>query len=373
MQVVQTSIFLKYKPLFSFLQRQAPNVAQELQRAYVSAARTYYETGFRRYCRSLGWIKVGVYRITISVETKVIFQARTSPTLENIVASEKESAFVFDLKRLAYGKIEGPGVTLAFQADDKTYVCIQSNALMCSHNYTCQQKEPIEALVRSIFLVLMDNTTSEYSFVTSFFALESAPISPISQESSSLMFSPTSMLSPTRGGFDDRLSVSGSDFGLQTPRPRADSLANSTNLTPRLQSMAKTERSMLDAIWKQIMDPILEYCQVCQSHLNCSYFSRIYQAFVKTTLDPTPSVIPLLTMIRLVEDIIAEVQRRNCPPLENYVFTLRLQMWPVFQKSMSEQIEALKKLAEGGGSGYFGRALTTTDVWVSSVGAFLIS
>jgi hypothetical protein len=58
MQVLQTSIILKYKPLFAFLQRQAPNVAQEVQRAYVGAARTYYETGFRRYSRSLGWIKV---------------------------------------------------------------------------------------------------------------------------------------------------------------------------------------------------------------------------------------------------------------------------------------------------------------------------
>jgi hypothetical protein len=60
MQVIQTSILLKYHPLFAFLQRQAPNVAHELQRAYVGAARAYYETGFRRYVRSLGWIKVDV-------------------------------------------------------------------------------------------------------------------------------------------------------------------------------------------------------------------------------------------------------------------------------------------------------------------------
>ena len=61
MQVIQTSVFLKYRPLFAFLQRKAPNVGQEIQRAYVSAARTYYETGFRRYSRSLGWIKVSPY------------------------------------------------------------------------------------------------------------------------------------------------------------------------------------------------------------------------------------------------------------------------------------------------------------------------
>jgi len=38
------------------------------------------------------------------------------------MGTEKDKDFVFDIDRLAYGKIEGPGVTLAFQADDKAYV-----------------------------------------------------------------------------------------------------------------------------------------------------------------------------------------------------------------------------------------------------------
>lgn len=60
MQVIQTSVLLKYCSLFAFLQRQAPAVAVELQRAYVGAARVYYETGFRRYARSLGVVKVSI-------------------------------------------------------------------------------------------------------------------------------------------------------------------------------------------------------------------------------------------------------------------------------------------------------------------------
>ena len=58
MQVIQTSVLLKYRPLYTFLQRRAPNVALEFQRSYIAAARVYYETGFRRYTRSLSWIKV---------------------------------------------------------------------------------------------------------------------------------------------------------------------------------------------------------------------------------------------------------------------------------------------------------------------------
>jgi len=85
------------------------------------------------------------------------------------------------------------------------------------------------------------------------------------------------------------------------------------------------------------------------------------QAFVRSVLDPVPPVVPLLTMIRLVEDVIAEVQRRRCSPLESFVFSLRLQMWPVFQKAMSEHVEAIKKLAEGTGVGFFSKGSSTTD------------
>lgn len=58
MHVIQTTVFLKHRPLYAFLLRNAANVAAEVQKAYVATARTYYETGFRRYMRSLGWIKV---------------------------------------------------------------------------------------------------------------------------------------------------------------------------------------------------------------------------------------------------------------------------------------------------------------------------
>lgn len=58
MQVLQTSVLIKYRPLYEFLQNQAEDVAKEIQRSYIAAARVYFETGFRRYTRTLGWIKV---------------------------------------------------------------------------------------------------------------------------------------------------------------------------------------------------------------------------------------------------------------------------------------------------------------------------
>ena len=63
LQMLQSSVWMKYRPLFVFLQRHASTVANEVQRAYVGTVRTFYETGFRRYLRGLGWVKVGDGRV----------------------------------------------------------------------------------------------------------------------------------------------------------------------------------------------------------------------------------------------------------------------------------------------------------------------
>lgn len=68
MQVIQTSVLLKYVSLFAFLQRQAPAVANEVQRSYIGVARLYYETGFRRYSRSLSVVKVCNFVLIKTIE-----------------------------------------------------------------------------------------------------------------------------------------------------------------------------------------------------------------------------------------------------------------------------------------------------------------
>ncbi|KAF8663429.1 hypothetical protein AX16_000999 [Volvariella volvacea WC 439] len=302
MQVMQTSIILKYAPLFSFLQRQAPNVAQELQRSYIGAARVYYETGFRRYARSLTAVK-----------------ARTIEKFTLITAKEESP---IDPQRLAHASIDGPGVTLSYMADDRNH------------------KEPLEALWRSLLLVFMDNATSEYAFIAEFF-LPPSSCSDIANSS----LSPTALLSPERTSFQDSRSISGSE--LATPR----AVSNPVPIIAQSANATKQDKANLDSIWKQIFDPVLEYTQ----------------AFLRSTLDPTPPTVPLLTMIRLTEDVATEIQKRSSPPVETFVYALRIQMWPIFQKTMSEHIEALKKLAEGGSLSYFSRTSSITDSVVSEI------
>ncbi|KAI0284325.1 vacuolar sorting protein [Russula aff. rugulosa BPL654] len=313
MHVIQTTIFLKYRPLYAFLLRRAENVATEIQKAYIAAARTYYETGFRRYMRSLGWIKV------------------KRPGLVSALDGPEKQTETY-LERLDHARIEGPGITLAYMADDKTH------------------KEPVEVLLRSSLLVLMDNGTAEYAFVTSFFAPEPDLPPADTPQVSSHLFSPTALSVPLPA--DDAVSTPATDLDPLTPRPRGPTSSIFGNEALRTATrLSKDDQTALNAIWKQIMDPALEHAKT----------------FAQMALEPAPPVIPLLTMIRLTEEIMSEIQKRSCQPLETFVFGLRLQMWPLFQRAMSEQIEGLKKIAEGAGGGYFRRATTTSDVAITTI------
>lgn len=49
-------------------------------------------------------------------------KARSVEKFESIVIGGKDDGTSIDSERLAYAKIEGPGATLAYMADDKTHV-----------------------------------------------------------------------------------------------------------------------------------------------------------------------------------------------------------------------------------------------------------
>jgi len=264
-----------------------------------------------------------------------VMQARTiekDPGLVSALDSPEKQTETYR-QRLSHARIEGPGATLAYMADDKTF------------------KEDVEALLRSALLVLMDNGTSEYTFVTTFFAPEPDP-PPVHtpQVVSSHLFSPTSLSAPLP--VDDAVSTPATDVVPETPRPRerTDSVFSNESLLS-VSRLSKDDQIALSAIWKQIMDPALEHAKT----------------FVQTALDPMPPVVPLLTMIRLTEEVMGEIQKRGCQPLETFVFGLRLHMWPLFQKAMTDQIEGLKKVAEGAGGGYFRRTTTTSDATITTI------
>lgn len=127
--VLQTSLLLKYQPFYAFLFRQSPRLAKQVERGYVNAARSYYETGMRRYARALGAIK-----------------ARTTDKLDLIGVVSSDPAVMAKTQegvkqaydRLKYADLdeaEAGQVVLAYMTDDKDLVSGQRGvgtyAVMC--------------------------------------------------------------------------------------------------------------------------------------------------------------------------------------------------------------------------------------------------
>lgn len=128
LQIVQTSVLLPHHaPLYGFLARQMPRVAIDVQRAYVSAARLYFETGFRRYARSLNQISKRGWAEDASASGNIadVGGGGVGGLLgvggSTSTASGKD-AWTTSSDRLQYASFQGPGVTLAYQADDSKFV-----------------------------------------------------------------------------------------------------------------------------------------------------------------------------------------------------------------------------------------------------------
>jgi len=176
----------------------------------------------------------------------------------------------------------------------------------------------------------MDNATAEYTFVKSFFATE-APLP--TRPSASTLLSPASVVSPS----EHDSVAGGSEYGH---RSRVNSVTL-RSISATLSQISKEDQTVVDTTWKQIFDPVLGYVQT----------------FIKATVEPIPPpLVSLLTMIRLTEDVAAEVENRGCPPVSTFVFALRLQLWPVFQTNVTDSVNGLKTLAEGTSVGYFSRS-----------------
>ncbi len=68
------------------------------------------------------------------------------------------------------------------------------------------------------------------------------------------------ILSPTYGEFDELRSEVGSES--VSPRVRPVSIHGVIQAAVSQEQSAKEEQGALNALWKQVMDPILDYCQV---------------------------------------------------------------------------------------------------------------
>ncbi|KAJ9108921.1 hypothetical protein QFC21_000242 [Naganishia friedmannii] len=406
-QIIQSSILLKYLPFYHFLYRQSPRIAQEIQRAYVVSARAYYETCFRRYARSMSVIaaRSPEYAEPIGTPSSAELAAhalllnrgglgvatRSSGANKDSGAGQASSS-VFAVKdRLRFARVADQelDVVPGYEADNKEY------------------KQPVEALFRSLLLVLLDNASAEYTFLVRFFSPPPPEIipnttatttrNPTEMVSSPLSSDPSgainTLISPMRR-FDRKdsnwsmlsalQSAEGSPVSVPSPLRPADSISEagggdsdadrsfaaspiSRPGTTRVRQassfsqlrigsvvggfrsqrfgneMPKDVRRELEALWHQVFDPALEYCE----------------AFFRSVTEPVapPPTIPLLTMLRLNDEVLAGLEARGCTPLESMVLGLKLGMWPLFQKQMDSHIDSVKRMADAASGTGFGAML----------------
>lgn len=89
------------------------------------------------------------------------------------------------------------------------------------------------------------------------------------------------------------------------------------------------------------------------------------QNLVTAMLDPSPSPVSLLAMIRLNEILISSlIDTQTCQPLESYLLFVRMTLWPAFVKNMHVQIESVQHLHEGKGTKWGGGAPKDSTVQI---------
>lgn len=312
--VMQTSLLLKYQPFYAFLFRQSPRHAKQVERGYANAARAYYETGMRRYARALTQVRARVVEKheLVGVVSSEEAAASTGKTL----ASVKQ---MYERLQFADLDIDGDAgaVILAYMVDDKELTV------------------PIEALFRSLGLVLLDNASAEFTFLVRFFAPTSITPSSAQHRERVRSHETTPVDSPVLGPVSE------------AGRSRIGRRRNGAATTPDpSEGLKEAER-----IWHEVFDSALEYCT----------------AFFTTTLAPTPpNSIPLLTLIRLNDKLIATAESRGASPLVPYLTGWKMQLWPLYRKSMDAHIESIKVLAdqaEGKGiAGFIGKGVKDGQV-----------
>ncbi|WVQ95034.1 hypothetical protein IAU59_002126 [Kwoniella sp. CBS 9459] len=320
--VLQTSLLLKYQPFYAFLVRQSPRIAKQVERGYVNAARAYYETGTRRYARSLGTIKAR------TIEKADLIGSVTTDAAQAVL-NKSAPAQKQTYERLKFKDLDVEGedaaVVLGYMADDKDF------------------RSSVEALFRSLSLVLLDNASAEFTFIVRFFARSnsnsvsnSAP--PSSTSSSTPM---TAVRSPMETPLD---SPSHSFVDLMSDAGRSSAPATKA----KRRGVNEINESLKDAerIWHEVFDSALEY----------------FTGFFQSVIAPTPPpAIPLLTMIRLNDHLLSVADSRGTIPLLSYLTGWKMALWPIYRKEMDAHVDSLKRLAdeaEGKGlAGLMGRGV----------------
>nr|POE94586.1 vacuolar protein sorting-associated protein 52 [Quercus suber] len=145
-QVIQQNSFRRYRDVFGFLARRQPQLAGEISQAYINTMRWYYSSHFARYKLAIDKLDVNVIDQTDAIGSEPVAKrgAKVNATPD-----------VFSLGRRSEILHRGMSTALpAFAAEED------------------KGTHFLETPFRAFNIALIDNASSEYSFLAEFFRLQ---------------------------------------------------------------------------------------------------------------------------------------------------------------------------------------------------------
>ncbi|KAH6574301.1 hypothetical protein BASA50_009922 [Batrachochytrium salamandrivorans] len=147
--IIQQSVFLKYKDLFSFLMERYSDVGLEVHGNYVVTVSNYYFVPFEKYVKAMGK-----------------FQMVIADKFDLIGCEEGAKRGLFSGRLTLKDKVN------VFSIGDRLKVLTnpEPDIIMLNIIVDEHMKYSYEAIFKSITRLLLDNASSEYIFTTEFFA-----------------------------------------------------------------------------------------------------------------------------------------------------------------------------------------------------------
>ncbi|KAI8996877.1 Sac2 family-domain-containing protein [Pilobolus umbonatus] len=271
-QIMQQSVFLKYKELYFFLLERHHQAAKDVKQAYMNAMKWYFHSHFERYSKGLLKLQTPVVDKTdlIGVEE----HSRKGGLFSKSIIKDKSNIFTLG-DRSDTLRIQDPGVILIHFAESR------------------EQKYQFEQLFRSFNLTLIDNASSEYLFINEFFSRDIKQAADIAKIIFQFIFESTEKVGMnfTKSYVDHSYDAVGillcirinTQLALELQRRRVPTLEGYTNATnmllwPRFQHVMSLHIESL----KKIFNNKTAISTVKDIHPH--YITRRYAEFIASLL-----------------------------------------------------------------------------------------
>ncbi|KAI7905195.1 Sac2 family-domain-containing protein [Cokeromyces recurvatus] len=273
-QIMQQSVFLKYKELHFFLLERHHDAAREVRQSYMNSLRWYFQNHFERYSRGLQKLQI------VSADKSDLIGVEENNRKGGLFGSSKlalkEKANIFALgNRSDTLRMQDPGVILVHVAEAK------------------DQKYQFEQLFRSFNLTLIDNASSEYLFVYEFFSREIKTAADTAKVIFQFIFEPTEKvgLNFTKAYVENSFDAVGlllcirinTQLALELQRRKVPALEGYTNATnmllwPRFQFVMSLHVESLKKMFnsRSVMNAVKD--------IHPHYITRRYAEFAASLL-----------------------------------------------------------------------------------------